>query len=319
MSNAIEKLLHSIPPASGAVVMGTGIVSIDLSTDGRETLSRILLVIAAAIWVGLGLLLAARLGSDREQLVAESALPAALTGVAGTEVLGTRVALLGWNGIAIALLAIGFCIWLVLVPHVLRHWKTPTIGASFVLVVSTESLAVLGAVLSLHERAEWLAVAALVALVLGLAAYVFVLARFDLDQLRVGHGDHWVSGGALAIAALACGKVGEAADGFSSLHGLGSTISVAALVIWVAAIVWLPVLVAAEVIAPRLAYDIRRWSTVFPVGMYAACSFEVGDLRSIDALVDFARIWIWVALALWVVIFGAMVRRGFALRETANA
>jgi tellurite resistance protein TehA-like permease len=295
--------------------MGTGIVSIDLSTDGRETLSRILLVIAAAIWIGLGLLLVLRIRGDRDQLLAEAALPAALTGVAGTEVLGTRLALLGWNRIAIVLLAIGFCIWVVLVPHVLRNWKTPTIGASFVLVVATESLAVLGAVLALHERAEWLAFAALAALVLGVAAYVFVLARFDLNQLRVGHGDHWVAGGALAIAALACGKMTEAADGFSSLHGLGSTLSVAALVIWVAAIVWLPVLVAAEVIAPRLAYDVRRWSTVFPVGMYAACSFEVGTVRSIDALVDFARVWIWVALALWLVIFGAMLRRGLALRN----
>lgn len=297
--------------------MGTGIVSIDLSVDGRETLSRILLAIAATIWIGLGLLLAVRVFGDREQLRAESTLPAALTGVAGTAVLGTRVALLGWNGIAFALLAIAFCIWLGLVPHVLRHWRTPTVGVSFVLVVSTESLAVLGAVLSVNERASWLAVAALGALALGVVAYAFVLARFDLDQLRIGRGDHWVVGGALAIAALACGKVTEAADRLSSLHGIGSTLGAAALVLWVLTIVWLPVLVVSEAVAPRLRYDVRRWSTVFPVGMYASCSFEVGAVRSLGGLVDFARVWIWVAFALWAVVLGAMLRRGLALREPA--
>jgi tellurite resistance protein TehA-like permease len=306
----------TVPPAAGAVVMGTGIVSVALSLDDRELLSRLLLAVAGAIWIGLVLLLAMRVRLERELPADEFASPAALSGVAGTAVLGTRVALLGWNGIAITLLVLAFCVWLALVPNVLRRWRTPTVGASFLLVVSTESLAALGALLSLRERADWLAVAALVALALGIAAYVLVLARFDLSQLRVGRGDHWVAGGALAIAALACGEVARAADGLSGLHRLGSALGVAAFALWLLAIGWLPALAVAEVIAPRLSYDARRWSTVFPVGMYAACSFTVGDLRARDVLPDFARVWIWVALGLWVVVFAAMLRRGLALRRT---
>jgi hypothetical protein len=38
---------------------------------------------------------------------------------------------------------------------------------------------------------------------------------------------------------------------------------------------WLPVLLLDEALHPRPRYDVRRWSTVFPVGMYAACSFAV--------------------------------------------
>lgn len=45
----LEQLLDEIPPASGAVVMGTGIVSIALLLDGQKLLSTILLAIAAAI------------------------------------------------------------------------------------------------------------------------------------------------------------------------------------------------------------------------------------------------------------------------------
>jgi tellurite resistance protein TehA-like permease len=299
--------------------MGTGIVSIGLSLDGHETLSRVLLAIAAAIWIGLGALLTARVAGERAAVLLEATVPAALTGVAGTDVLGARFAMLGWDRVAAVLLAIALCLWLLLVPRVLRHWRTPTIGASFVLVVSTESLAVLAAVLSLSERAEWLAVGALAGLVLGLVAYVFVLVRFDFRQLVTGHGDHWVAGGALAIATLACGKVALAAQGFSSLRGIEGTVSAGALVLWVLAIVWLPPLVVCELIAPRLAYDVRRWSTVFPVGMYAACSFAVGGLRSLTGLVDFARIWIWVAAALWAVVFSALLYRGLALWRSVAA
>jgi tellurite resistance protein TehA-like permease len=43
--------------------MGTGIVSVALSLDGEETLSRVLLVIAGVIWVTLAILLPLRSGS----------------------------------------------------------------------------------------------------------------------------------------------------------------------------------------------------------------------------------------------------------------
>jgi hypothetical protein len=52
-AGGLDRVLDSIPPAAGAEVMGTGIVSAALSLDGDETLSRTLLVIAAAMWVTL--------------------------------------------------------------------------------------------------------------------------------------------------------------------------------------------------------------------------------------------------------------------------
>jgi len=299
------RIVHSGPPASGTIVMGTGILSIGWSLDGHETLSRLLLAVAAAIWIGLAVLLCVRVFADGAQVLDEANHPAALTGVAGTAVLGTACSLLGWDRTAIVLLAIAFCLWLLLVPNLLRHWTTPTVGTSFMLDVSTQSLAALGATLALPERAEWLAVASLVLLLLGLAAYLFVLFSFDFHQLVAGHGDHWVAGGALAAATLACGKVAVATNGFTSLRGLGDTLSLGALILWVLAIAWLPFLVVFEIVAPRPRYDVRRWSTVLAVGLYAVCSFVVGDLREIQALIDFARTWIWVAAAVWAVVFVA--------------
>lgn len=296
--------------------MGTGIVSIGLSVDGHETLSRILLCLAAVVWFTLGAGLAILVTRLRPLLAREARSPAALTGVAGTDVFGARVEMLGWEREAAVLLAIGLLLWLVLVPYVLARWQRPTVGVSFVLVVATESLATLAAALVLGRPSSWLAVAALVCVGLGLAFYVFVALDFDLGQLLVGRGDHWVAGGALAIATLACARVAKAAPVVDVLRDARGSLAIAALAVWAAAIAWLPPLVACELARRRFSYDVRRWSTVFPLGMYAVCSFAVADVKGIPAIRQFAAVWIWIAFAVWAVVFTGLLRQ--ALR-TARA
>ena len=65
-------------------------------------------------------------------------------------------------------------------------------------------------------------------------------------------------------------------------------------------------------------YDVRRWSRVFPVGMYAACGFIVGDVAHVAAIRGFARLWVWVGVAVWVVTFAAMLRRAFVLARSGR-
>jgi tellurite resistance protein TehA-like permease len=242
-------VLDSIPPEAGAEVMGTGIVSVALSLDGDETISRILLAIAVITWA-------------------------------------------------------------LLLRPVLGHWKTPTIGASLVLTVATESLAVLAAMVAVADRAEWLLVIALALFVLGLCFYVFVISRFDLHQLAVGHGDQWITGGALAISTLAAAKLLGGAKALAILGGGGGVLEGVALVLWVLTVLWLPVLLLAEMLHPRLTYDMRRWSTVFPFGMFAVCSFVVGAAAHAGAITSFARVWVWIALAVWALVLAATIRRG---------
>jgi tellurite resistance protein TehA-like permease len=312
-AEALERILAAIPPASGAVVMGTGIVSISLSLDGRETLSRLLLAVDAVAWVALGLLLASRVLGERDRVRQEARSPAALTGVAGTAVLGTRLTLLGWSWAGVALLLIAVVFWLVLLEPVLSHWSTPTVGVSLVLTVSTESLAVLSAALAGSEDLGWLLGMAIAPFLLGLVFYLFVIARFDFRQLLVGPGDHWITGGALAISTLAAGRITLAIDGTGALSGARGLFEGAALALWGVTIAWLPVLLVAEVLRPRLSYNVRRWSTVFPVGMYAACSFVVGAAAEVSAITSFARVWVWVGVAVWLIVFSAMLRRGLDL------
>ena len=66
----------------------------------------------------------------------------------------------------------------------------------------------------------------------------------------------------------------------------------------------------AEVAWPRPGYDVRRWATMFPIGMYAACSGLGGSAAHASAMTDFARVLVWIAVAVWLVVFVAMLRRG---------
>jgi hypothetical protein len=181
------------------------------------------------------------------------------------------------------------------------------------LAVSTESLAVLSAALAARVRADWVLYTALLPFVLGLAVYAGVIARFDLRQLVVGKGDHWITGGALAIAALAAADLSLATRSLHQPVAVADTLSAASLVLWWVAFGWLPVLLAVEALRPRLSYDARRWASVFPVGMYAACSFVVGATAHASGITEFARIWVWAGLALWTVVCAATARRGARL------
>ena len=282
-TGVLGRALGSIPPAVGAEVMGTAIVSIALSLDGQETLSLVTLAIAAVIWVTLAMMLPLRAARDPARFRSDARTPAALTAAVATAVLGTRLTLLGWAWAGVAMLVIAFVVWLALIGPVLAAWKSPTVGVSLLLAVTPESIAVLAATLAAREHARWLLIAAVVPLGLGLGLYVFVISRFDFHQLAVGRGDHWITGGALGISALAAARIDAGAKALGIVGGRGALEAIA-IGLWVLTMLWLIVLLFAEARWPRLRYDARRWSTVFPVGMYAASSFTVGVVVPVGAI-----------------------------------
>lgn len=310
--DAIDLLHAGTEPASGGVVMGTGIVSVALAFNGLETLSRVLLVIAAFEWIALGLLLADRSRRDPSRLWREARTPGALTGVAATAVLGTRLTPLDGAWAGAALLVMAAALWCVLIAPALWRLATPTVGVSLMLAVSTEALAELAATIADHEHEQWLLDAALAPCALGLVFYVLVMARFDWRQLAIGRGDQWVTGGALAISALAAGRITLADGALRAFGAIQAELELVVLMLWCAAVAWLPVLLATELTRPRLRYDTRRWSTVFPIGMYAACSYVVGATEAAPAITEFARLWTWAAVAAWLLVTAAMLCHGLA-------
>lgn len=304
----LRAAVAGIHPVAGATVMGTGIVSTALYSTGHGRLATATLVVACVLWVALALVAAARLAADPAAVARGARAAEALTAVAATCVLGTRFALGGHTGVATALLVAGVVLWVALVGPALRGLPARAHGGTWLLTVGTEAVAVLAATLAASRGASWLLYPALVLAVLGLALYVDVLRRFDPRELLRGHGDHWVAGGALAIAALAFADVQQGATSLGVLDGLHDALRVTTIAVTVAAALWLPVLVAAEVLRPRPHYDARRWATVFPVGMYAAAAAVVGRTEGSALLHDAAAVWVWVALALWLVVAAGLLR-----------
>jgi tellurite resistance protein TehA-like permease len=116
-----------------------------------------------------------------------------------------------------------------------------------------------------------------------------------------------VAGGALAISVLACVKVIQAGDALGWLTS-AQALTAVPLALWCIAMLWLGPLIATEALRPRLSYEVRRWGTVFPLGMYAACSFAVGQLTAITGISAFARGWTWLAVAAGLVVLAGLIR-----------
>ncbi|GHB44044.1 hypothetical protein GCM10010377_38630 [Streptomyces viridiviolaceus] len=98
------------PPAAGAAVMATGIVSVGPHLTGHEFLSRVALVLACAAWLGLAVNFVSLL-LHRATWITQAGTPGALTAVAATTVLGTRFSLLGRQPLAEAPPALAAVLW----------------------------------------------------------------------------------------------------------------------------------------------------------------------------------------------------------------
>ncbi|MFF1355294.1 tellurite resistance/C4-dicarboxylate transporter family protein [Streptomyces sp. NPDC058297] len=285
-----------LPPAAGAAVMATGIISVGFHLTGHSVLSGIMLVLAAALWLVLAADFANRLVRERERWGSEADTPTALTAVAATTVLGTRISLFGWQTLAEALLALSALVWPVLMINVVRHWKPRMPGGVFLGCVATQGLVVLAATLAPAVGAHWLAFTGMVLFWGGLVLYCFALLRFDLREVASGAGDQWVAGGALAISALAASKL--VATGLWNIDDTDVLRTVSFLLLALD-IAWYVVLVLAEVRWPRPRYDIRRWSTVFPMGMTAAAALSVGAAADVPWLKGPGQVLVWIAVAAW--------------------
>jgi Voltage-dependent anion channel len=289
--------------------MGTGIVSVALAADNHATLSRWLLAIGAFMWIGLGLALCARLARQPARVLTEARSPAALSGVAATAVLGSGALQLGWTLVGSLLLALAFVAWPALTRLVLGRLDRHADGQWFMLTVATESLAGLSAAIALREEVAWLLDVALALAAIGILLYPFVLVRFNPRHLASARGEHWVAGGSLAISALAFAQIALADRRLGTMHDAAGALAGVGFVLWAMAMLWLGALVIAELRWPRLHYHPHRWSTVFPLGMYAACSLAVAAAARAPLLGDFARAWIWISLAGWALAFAGMLRR----------
>ncbi|MGW6565789.1 tellurite resistance/C4-dicarboxylate transporter family protein [Streptomyces sp. NPDC054975] len=305
MKEWVARWWAELPPAAGSAVMATGILSVGFHLTGREAVSRMLLCLAALVWLLLACDFATRLLYSRYRWVAEADTPPALTAVAATTVLGVRVAAFGWTTVADVLLALAAVLWAPLLMAVLTHLWRRMPGGVFLICVATQGLVVLGATLAV-SAGDWLAPTALVFFVLGLLLYPVALFRFDFRQITEGAGDQWVAGGALAISALAGSKL--LATGVWAGTGVHTALRTVTLILLAADLAWYLTLLGAELLRRRPGYDVRRWASVFPMGMTAVACLSTSAATVIGWLDGLGQALLWIAAAAWLVTFAGTVR-----------
>jgi hypothetical protein len=140
--------------------------------------------------------------------------------VAATAVIGSTFAQAGQGIPAIVLWVLAFTLWLLLLG--LRPTIGNARGSSLLVVVATESLAVLAALLATRWGSAFLAVA-VGGWLLGLALYplVIVIIARAIRRSRRFDPDLWIVMGALAIATLAGSELLLATKALHALHDLG--------------------------------------------------------------------------------------------------
>jgi tellurite resistance protein TehA-like permease len=326
--------LADLFPGYFALVMATGIIAVGASQQNIRWLAWALLWVNVAFYVVLWVLYLLRLGRHRarflDDLTSHQRGPSFLTIVAGTNVLGAGFVLIaGWRVPGTVLWLLGIALWVVLFYTVIasvtiREPKpdltTGLNGGWLVLVVGTESVGVLGALLARgSSRPDVLLFTALVACMVGLLLYLVVIGlvcyrwwffRMDSDQATP---PYWINMGALAISTLACANIYLGRQAAPSVDALGPFLGGMTVLFWAGATWWIPFLVVIGVwrhLVQRVPvrYDPQYWSLVFPLGMYGAATFRMATGLRLGFLDWVPRVFLGIALLAWALTLVGMGR-----------
>ncbi|HWU78259.1 MAG TPA: tellurite resistance/C4-dicarboxylate transporter family protein [Rhodanobacter sp.] len=322
-------------PGHFALVMATGIVSIDLDQHGMPVLARVLFGLNLLAWSTLLLLTALRLLRFRRELVADFIDPSRgasfLTLAAGTCVLGSQCLLLvHWPLLARMLAALGALSWATLIYLFFAATITARIKPGFtrsinggwlVAVVATQALAVLMVLLVADApatRVAWL-FGGLCLYLLGAALYLLIITlvvyRMVFFPLRAREftPPYWIDMGALAITTLAGSLLVLHTPATGPLQDLMPFVKGFTLFFWATASWWIPLLVLLEIWRHvrrhvPLRYEVDDWDIVFPLGMYTVGTYELARALKLDFLRMIPAIGVYVSALIWLLVAtGALV------------
>jgi tellurite resistance protein TehA-like permease len=330
---AVDHAVATLFPGYFALVMATGIIAIGASQQDLDRVAQVLFVVAVAAYLVLGALVIGRIVRYPQALLADLTSHAKgfafLTIVAATNVVGSAAAIIHeWWAVAWALWYASLALWALLayttlIAVVLGSDK-PGLGAGingtwFLLTVSTESVAVLGALLLVRDHSDLLAFICLAAFTLGVVLYLIVMTmvflRWTFQPLEPTEADPpaWIAAGAVAITVLAGSNLLLARDNSPRLNRLAPFLEGIVVLAWATATFWFPLMVAIGVwrhIVRRipLRYHPSYWAMVFPLGMYGAATYRMQTAITLDALSWLPPAVLAVALVAWTAAFVGMLQ-----------
>jgi tellurite resistance protein TehA-like permease len=330
--------IRELDPSYFALVMATAIVSVAVGEAGATSLSAVMLVLAIVCYVALVVAYGWRLGRYRPQFLADAANPAKafafFTFVAGSDVLGTRLAMDGHHAWTAALLIVAVLAWLLLTYGMLlglvtRHGARSALagadGTWFLWAVGTQSIA-LSATTFPRSLARTLTPMAVSFWSVGVVLYLLtaglvlaVLLQFPVEPVGLTPA-YWVFMGATAISVLAGARILSLPPS-SLVTAVRPVVAGLSVVLWAFGTWLIPLLIGLGVwrhVVRRVPfrYEPPLWSLVFPLGMYCVGSRALGSALHVSWLVTTGRDGTWIAFAVWVLVFVMMI---FSLAGVARS
>ncbi|WP_083586577.1 MULTISPECIES: tellurite resistance/C4-dicarboxylate transporter family protein [Glutamicibacter] len=328
-----REILENLSPGYFALTMGTGIVSIGLHEAGWDLLSGILLAFAvlsyAVLWVLYIWRAIAFSGAMRAELRRPEMAFGYFTVVAGTDVLAVRLGAEGFSAISMVLVALAAILWFIF-GYVLP-WQVflsrdgkPILsrvnGTWFIWAVASQSLAIGLSVIQPHvaNGQSLIGLLAVLTWSVGVALYAGIAVLVLLRIVHFGmtpkefEPPYWVAMGAMAIAVVAGSKI-VGMESTPMVDATRALIAGTVAAFWSYCLWLIPILVGAGVwrhVVHRvpLVYVPTLWSIVFPVGMFAVASINLGRVDSLPVVESIGHGSLIAAVLVWAVVFVAMIR-----------
>lgn len=334
-----------LPPAYFALVMATGILSIDGHYHGLPALAWSLFALNIVQYAVLWGALVLRLIRYRKNVVADAGDhlrgPGFFTLVAATGVLAVQCFVVaGWRQAGLALSALTVVLWLFLIYAVFALMIVKPVkpalekginGGWLVGIVATQSVSIASvyagraldyqALLLFGGLLAWSFGVMLYIWIISLIFYRYLFFAFEPNDLSP---PYWINMGAMAISTLAgCGLI-AAREHHPLLTELIPFIKGITLLLWSTATWWIPMLLILGFwrhVVKRfpMKYDPLYWGMVFPFGMYSACTFRLGQELGLPSVFPVARVFLYLGLGVWAVVFTGMLRDLFFSRKALPA